>query len=78
MAILIEIGCTTTKSCILLYSFLLYSNQGPINQRTVTEDECTVVRFTTDGAFFNQIDLFYYTESLDLIFPMTDARLFLN
>ena len=44
----------------------------------VTFLECTVVRLTTDGAFFNQIGLFNYTEFLDLSFPTSDARQFLN
>ena len=36
---------------------------------------------TKKGMLFldnDEIDLFYYTEFLDLIFPTTDARLFLN
>ena len=33
---------------------------------------CTVVRITTDGAFINQIGLFYYTKNFDLNFPTQD------
>ena len=40
--------------------------------------QCTVVRITTDGAFINQIGLFYCTKNFDLNFPTSDTRQFYN
>ena len=40
--------------------------------------QSTVVRITTDGAFINQIGLFYCTKNFDLNFPTSDTRQFYN
>ena len=69
------------KKYVGLYqiSFVLVYKWINVNGCTLKKKtHYTVVKLTTDGAFFNQIGQFNYTEFLDLIFPTSNARQFFD